>query len=118
MRAPAWLRFMGQRPRWVQSRPEVVVTFTIDDQAAPVLEQVAEETLVLGYQARIAAERAAGVAYVESLVDQLGQGYGIDPSVWRSQRVSAKRERRIADARARLLERQDPLHPEFIGRRP
>lgn len=115
MRAPAWLRNVSRGSlRWVQGKPEVVFRFTIDDQAyVEELDRAAE----VAFQLQIATERVAAQEHVEALVDRLGHGYGIDPRVWNTDRAAEKRERRIAERRARLIERQDPAHPDFIGRR-
>lgn len=113
MKAPAWLRLLpGSR----REGDHVVFRFTIDDQHPEFIEQL-DRTAEVSFQLRCAEERRAAQQHVEALVDRLGQGYGIDPVVWASERTAERRARRIADRRARLLERQDPKHPDFIGRR-
>ena len=117
MKAPWPLRLISQRPRRTKGRSEVVFEFTIEDRFTDAMVRADAMVAELGWADRIAAERVAGIAHVEALVDALGHGLGLDPRVWQSERREHRVARMRAERRAWFGERQAPSHPEFIGRR-
>lgn len=118
MRLPSWLRVR----RTQQTGRTVTVDLTLDTSAFEeatarasttaynVLESIGE----MSYDDRLQTERDLAQWHLDDLLDDWCLELGID-------RETVKRERREqlrAERRARLLERQDPKRPDFIGRRP
>lgn len=123
MRRPSWLRPGRRRQaeaaelqRLLARRDRLLVSLEQSAKLNPFAGPTpATETLGdLKLQSRILGERLAGAEYVRAVADQACADLGWDPEVFREQ----DRARARAERRARLLERQDPKHPDFIGARP